>query len=88
MSEVKQNLRRFLEEDSFYQDSIKRGFADDFPLMDSGALDSLGILNLLVFIETRFLITVGIEDLSEANFATLSKIEKFVQSKTVPKHGS
>ncbi len=88
MSEIKQALRKFLEEDSFYQDSVQKNFADDFPLMDSGALDSLGILNLLVFIEARFQLNVSIEDLSENNFATLTKIEKFVQSKTVPNHGS
>ena len=81
MTNVKEVIRSFLEEDPFYQESIDKGFSDDLPLVDTGALDSIGIFNLIVFLESRFQISIAIEDLSEFNFLTLNHIEKFIQEK-------
>lgn len=74
-------IRNFLEEDPFYQESITKGFSDDLPLVETGAIDSIGIFNLIVFLETQFHITIAIEELSDSNFLTLNHIEKFIQEK-------
>ena len=48
--------------------------ADDAPLVDSGILDSLSLLRLVVFLEERFGITMGDADLLAENFASVNTI--------------
>ena len=48
--------------------------ADDAPLLDSGILDSLSLLRLVVFLEERFEITMGDADLLPENFASVNTI--------------
>ncbi len=78
---IKAKIREFLEEDPLYQESIKKGFPENLQLLDSGALDSLGILNLIIYLETQFQVSISIEELSDSNFSTLGHIENFIQNK-------
>jgi acyl carrier protein len=84
---IKEELRNFLGKESFYSERIADDFADDFQLIESGALDSIGIFSLVVFIEKRFKIAITIDDISSSTFATLTQIEKFVQCK-IALHGT
>ena len=47
----------------------KRNIKDSDELLESGIMDSLGILDLVAFIESEFNITVSDEDLSPENFS-------------------
>lgn len=58
----------------------KIGF-DDL-LLESGILDSLGVLSMVTYIETEFGITVLDEDLVPENFQTLEHIEAYVRRKS------
>jgi acyl carrier protein len=60
----------------------KKTITDSDPLLESGVLDSLGILDLVAFIEKEFLIGVLDEDLVPENFQTINRIAAFVRSKT------
>lgn len=60
---------------------IPIGIDQDFPLIESGALDSIGIFSLVAFLETTFSISVEAQDLVEANFKSLRAIEAFVQTR-------
>jgi len=46
----------------------------DLPLLENGVLDSLGIFEVVAFLEEECDVTIGDEDLVPANFATLSAI--------------
>ena len=83
---IKAKIRVFLEEDPLYQESIKKGFSENLQLLDSGALDSLGILNLIIYLETQFQVSISIEELSESNFSSLVHIENFIQNKMSQLH--
>lgn len=48
------------------------------PLFERGILDSLGVLDLLAFLETRFRIRFGSEDLTWDNLACVRKITETV----------
>jgi acyl carrier protein len=74
-------IRRFFSEDPFYRDRAPADLASDFPLLESGILDSVGMLNLILFLESRFSIAIDISELSENNFATLERIELLVKAK-------
>ena len=53
----------------------------EFSLLDSGVIDSLGILDLVEYIEESFEIQAADEDLVPENFETVSALVRFVESK-------
>ncbi len=59
----------------------KRGIADADPLLGHGILDSLGILEVVAFVEREFTITVADEELVPESFESISSIARFVDEK-------
>ena len=55
--------------------------ANETPLLDSGILDSLGLLRLVVFLEERFSITMGDTDLLPENFASVNAICTYLRAR-------
>jgi acyl carrier protein len=51
-------------------------------LLEGGIIDSLGVLNLVTYIEQAFRISVSDEDLIPENFQTIEHISAFVQGKS------
>ena len=51
---------------------------DDEDLIDSGVLDSLGIFQLVAFLEERFGIAIADTEITPENFGTLERIERLV----------
>jgi len=60
----------------------KKGVSDDTPLLENGILDSLGVLDLIEFIEGKFAIGVNDDDLLPENFRSLTEIVAFVQQRS------
>jgi acyl carrier protein len=54
---------------------------DEHPLLDSGIVDSLGVLDLVTFLEKTFGIRVGDHEMNAENFASIASVARFVQSK-------
>lgn len=68
------------------RDYIRTQLATDVPDIDldcnlwtDGHLDSTAILELVLWLESTFEVTVENEDLTPENFATIRNIEEFVQ---------
>jgi acyl carrier protein len=55
--------------------------ANETSLLDSGILDSLSLLRLVVFLEERFGITMGDGDLLPENFASVNAICTYLRSR-------
>lgn len=55
------------------------GRGDD--LIESGVIDSLGILKLLEFLESKFSINIADEELIPENFESIESIESFISRK-------
>jgi len=53
----------------------------DADLVDEGLIDSLMLVDLLVFLESAHQITIALEDLEIDNFRTISSIVQFVEAK-------
>jgi acyl carrier protein len=66
----------------------KRGIGDRDPLLGNGILDSLGILEVVAFVESEFDITVADEDLLPESFESISSIARFVEGKQADGRGS
>jgi acyl carrier protein len=60
----------------------KKNMNDTSLLLQSGIVDSLGILELVAFIEQEFGITISDDELLPENFQTLEALTSFVQGKS------
>jgi len=55
--------------------------SDDDKLLEMGIVDSLGVLEIVTFIQTTYSITVNDEDITGENFDTINNITTYVSSK-------
>jgi len=79
MNDHKELVRAFIVDNFLFGDGDK--LAIDTPLFDKGIIDSTGVLELIVFIEENFNVTVADEELVQSNFSSISAIDRFIQSK-------
>jgi acyl carrier protein len=54
----------------------------DYPLIEGDVLDSMGIFELVTFLEGRFDIIIDDEELVPDNFASVAAIARLVAAKT------
>lgn len=59
----------------------KNGLKPDEKWLETGVLDSLGILDLVHFLEKEFSLQILDEELSPENFESLNAVTSFVQTK-------
>jgi len=59
----------------------KRSVKDSDELLESGIVDSLGILDLVALLETEFGLTVSDDDLLPENFRSIERISEFAQQR-------
>lgn len=61
--------------------AMKRDTGPTDPLLDSGIIDSLGILEIVAFLEREFGFIVDDEDMLADHFETIVSITAFVKTK-------
>jgi acyl carrier protein len=71
-------IRKFIQEEILFDKDA--ALADDTALL-SMILDSLGLVQLIGFIEKEFDIEVDDGDMTATNFGTIADINRFVQQK-------
>jgi acyl carrier protein len=76
---VTDRIRDFLAE--HFPAARSRRLDPDESLLTNGILDSLGVLDVVAFLETEFKITVTDEDLLPENFESLGRLTAFVEEK-------
>ena len=59
----------------------KRGVQDGDALLESGIIDSMGVLELVEFVEQEFSISVSDDELVPDNFQTIQRLADFVNKK-------
>ena len=57
----------------------KKNLRDSDKLLESGIVDSLGILDLVAFLESDFQVHISDEELLPENFQTVEAIAQFVE---------
>jgi acyl carrier protein len=73
-------IRRFISEEILYQNAEERAHMDrDFQLLAS--IDSLGLMQLVTFLEDELGIQLEQDDLREENFRTIGDVERLVSQK-------
>lgn len=76
---VKKELKDFIV-DRFLDGNSSR-LQDEDSLFEAGIIDSLGVLNLVSFLEKSFGVRVKDEELTPENFETVNSIHDFVNRK-------
>lgn len=61
---------------------MTKNVGNDEPLLKNGLIDSLGILEVVTFIEKEFGIIIADEDLLPENFGSIHSLADFVHNKT------
>lgn len=56
--------------------------SDDTDLFESGVLDSLAFVELLLHLEREFGVTAALDDLEVDNFRSIARIVEFVSART------
>jgi acyl carrier protein len=57
------------------------GFDDDESLLESGIIDSTGVMEVVVFLEEQFAITIDDDELVADNLDSVSRLAAFVARK-------
>lgn len=78
--EIIERVKRFVVENFLYARSDVQLTADD-ALLARGIIDSMGVVELIAFIEDEFGVEVGDDDVTEQNLGTLADIATYVLSK-------
>jgi acyl carrier protein len=76
---TKESLRRFIIEELSFSGDPAALDDDDYPLLDNQVIDSLGVFQLVSFLEDEFGIEVDDEELVPDNFATIGRIVALVE---------
>ena len=78
LTEIKERVRVYIFEKVYAEkDKVK----DDSLIFTEGFIDSMGFMDLIVFLEEEFSIRTGDADLLEENFESINAITDFVMRK-------
>ncbi|MEL4106541.1 acyl carrier protein [Oscillospiraceae bacterium WX1] len=77
---VTESIRAFLF-DRYLFGYEENELDNDASFMDNGVLDSMGILELVTFVENTFGITVTDADILPENMDSVNRLEQFIRTK-------
>ena len=75
---IAERIKKFLVQ----QFPATKNVGNEDPLLKNGLIDSLGILEVVTFLEKEFIILVSDEELLPENFASVHSLSDFVRQKT------
>jgi len=80
MNSITPEIRDYISRNFLFSD---KGFhyGDDASFLEEGIIDSLGIIELVAFVEKKFSISVADHELLPNNFDSVSKLSSFISSK-------
>ena len=81
MIQVEEMIRTYIAENMLFSDN-GYPYSDNASFLEEGIVDSMGILELVMFVEENFHITVEDEELVPDNFDSVSKLAAYVRSKS------
>ena len=80
MNSIAPEIRDYISRNFLFSD---KGFqyGDDASFLEEGIIDSLGIIELVTFVEKKFNISVADHELLPTNFDSVSKLSSFITGK-------
>lgn len=78
--QIVERVRAFVDETFLYMRPDFTLGADD-SLMGNGVVDSMGVMEMIAFLEDEFGVVVDDDDVTEANLGTLNAIARYVAAR-------
>ena len=78
MNEIERDVRVFISENFILDGEVLEG---DASLTGEGVLDSMGVLELIMFVEERFGFKVPDEDTLPENFDSIDRIVRYLDER-------
>lgn len=79
LMEPKDKIIDFFKENFLVE--LDEDFSEEDSLLDSGIIDSTGVLELVTFLEDEFKIKVGDEEIVPDNLDSLKNLVSYIQTK-------
>jgi len=80
MQTIEQAIRAYIAKNLLFS-SNGYPYADDVSFLEEGIVDSMGIMELVMFVGETFGITVEDEELVPDNFDSVSKVAAYIRRK-------
>lgn len=78
--ELDQQIRKYLVENLLYVDDASQ-YDNDTSFIREGLIDSMGVMELVMYVQSRFGITVEQQEVTPDNFDSVNKIVAFIRYK-------
>ncbi len=78
--DIKETIREFIA-NNFLKGEESKTIDDDDSFLEEGIIDSVGVLELVAFLEEAFSFRVEDEEITPANLDSTSKLVVYVRSK-------
>ena len=85
--EVRAAIRTFIAADLLFSGD-EFPYADDDSFLKEGIIDSLGVMDLVAFVGKSFGIAVAPEEVTPANFDSVSKLAEYIGRKQAAQVGA
>ena len=80
MQTIEQEIRSYIAKNLLFSNN-GYPYADDVSFLEEGIVDSMGIMELVMFVGETFGITVEDEELVPDNFDSVSKVAAYIRRK-------
>jgi len=81
--EIHSQLRDYIAQNLLFTDN-GYGYDDDASFLEEGIVDSVGIMELVLFIEENYGLSVEDKDLTPDNFDSINKLAYFIKQRLLP----
>ncbi len=76
--DIQAQIRDYIAQNLLFSDD-GFGYSDDASFLEEGIVDSVGIMELVMFLEENFGLTVDDEDLTPDNFDSVNKLAAYIK---------
>jgi acyl carrier protein len=82
MNNIEDMIRKYIAENILFSGN-GYPYADSASFLNEGIIDSMNVLELVMFVESKFGVTVADQDIVPDNFDSVTKLADFIRSKTL-----
>ena len=79
-SNLESEIRKFITENMLFS-ADGFNYDDNDSLLEAGIVDSIGVMELVTFVDKTYKITVPPEDISPDNFDSISRLANYIRLK-------
>ena len=82
MNNVEDMIRKYIAENILFSGN-GYPYPDNTSFLNEGIIDSMNVLELVMFVEEKFGVTVADQDIVPDNFDSVTQLADFIRSKTL-----